>query len=267
MYKFEGLGTRYLVYPIMQRGAKSLYNGLTYETKLKDALKMLSFYDYPISVLETTAGASKESDIRFEINGAHYSIEAKDKKAFEGGQKRLIPGPNGLFIPEECLHKECLGSLIPYNGNIPSFLKGDTRREQWDQEKHLFPDLYIPVEPTKVTEYYRNKGDSYIHLEGKGLYHLGHDVLNLGVPLFTCTTELRIRSKQHKSVPMHRSITSSFVFDTKKLPNSPYDLVTNPPPVFKKKQLVESTVLMTSSTCSSHMTMMEIESDIQNTTL
>jgi len=46
-----------------------------------------------------------------------------------------------------------------------------------------------------VTEFYKGKGNSYIQLKGKGLYHLGEDTLNLGVPQFdasNCNIQVRM---------------------------------------------------------------------------
>ena len=219
---------------LSKRVGTSLRNGIAYEKCVSDSLSTLSFYGKPIIIAPTTAGATGDSDIRFSIDASSYSIEVKDKKAFEGGQKRMLPGDNGLIIPEECLHKECMGSYIPFQGNIPSFLKGDRRPEQWASEKHMFVDEYIPVDNQKVTEYYRRKGESYIQVEDKGLYHLGYDVLQLGVPEFACDTKLRIRCKCHSSEPMVRSIMTSFYYDKKTLTPSPFDLVTNPPPAFRR---------------------------------
>ena len=219
---------------IVRRGGACLQNGLAYEKQVADALSNLKYNGTPLSVQPSTAGGSKDSDIRFSIAGVSYSLEVKDKKAFEGGQKRMIPGDQGLIIPEDCLHKECLDSYIPFQGRIPSFLKGDKRPEQWAAEKHLFADEFIAVDSKKVAEYYRRKGESYIQVEGKGLYHLGIDVLACGVPEFICQTQLRIRCKCHKSTPMHRSIMTSFIYKKETLVPSPYDILTKPPPCFTK---------------------------------
>lgn len=212
----------------------SLQNGIDYEKKVAESLSTVSYSGTILSVRSTTAGASKESDIQFMIGSQVYGIEIKDKKAFEGGQKSLRPGVLGLGIEEDCLHKECLGKYIPFQGRIPSFLKGDKRPEQWESEKHLFADEYIPVDNKKVAEYYRRKGESYIQIEEKGLYHLGHDTLGLGVPEFICETQLRIRSKCHKSVPMQRSIMTSFIYNKNTLEKSPYDLTGTLPPSFTR---------------------------------
>jgi hypothetical protein len=222
--------------PISKRGASCLRNGIAYEKRVYDSLSLLNYHGKMIVLSPITAGATDQSDIRFSIDGSPYSIEVKDKKAFEGGQKRMVPGMNGLVIPEECLHKECLGSYIPFQGNVPSFLKGDRRPEQWAAEKHMFTDEYIPVDNQTVKEYYRRKGESYIQVEDKGLYHLGTDVLDLGVPEFQCETKLRIRCKCHSSQPMIRSIMTSFIYNKKTLERSPYDLVSNPPPAFTKEE-------------------------------
>ena len=68
----------------------------------------------------------------------------------------------------------------------------------------VFP---LPDEPSTTTNltgpeilraFYRRSGVSYIQIRGKGLFHLGHDTLNLGVPLFNpvgcgCRIYLRIQ--------------------------------------------------------------------------
>jgi hypothetical protein len=243
-----------IMLPTLRRGGACLQNGHSYEQKVADSLSTLLYQGIPLHLRATTAGATSESDIRFTVQGIAYGIEVKDKKAFEGGQKRMIPGDHGLVIPEDCLHKECLGSYIPFQGRIPSFLKGDKRPEQWIAEKHLFSDEYISVDSKKVAEYYRRKGESYIQVEGKGLYHLGQDVLACGVPEFVCETLLRIRCKCHKSTPMHRSIMTSFIYKKETLQSSPFDLVSKPPSCFTRA--VESESPMTSSSCSSHTTRM-----------
>jgi hypothetical protein len=221
--------------PTVRRGGACLQNGVAYEKKIADALSKLWYQGTPLSVQASTAGGSKDSDVRFSIAGTTYSMEVKDKKAFEGGQKRMMPSEAGLIIPEDCLHKECLGSYIPFQGRIPSFLKGDKRPEQWAAEKHLFADEFIPVDSKKVAEYYRRKGETYIQVEGKGLYHLGVDVLGCGVPEFVCQTLLRIRCKCHKSTPMHRTIMTSFIYKKETLAPSPYDILANPPSCFTKQ--------------------------------
>ena len=222
--------------PVIRRGGACLQNGLSYERKVAESLLQYQYQGIPLAVRATTAGGSSESDIRFTLQGTEFGIEVKDKKAFEGGQKRMIPGDHGLIIPEECLHKECIGSYIPFQGRIPSFLKGDKRPEQWSAEKHLFADEFLPVDSKKVAEYYRRKGESYIQVEGKGLFHLGSDILGFGVPEFICETQLRIRSKCHKSTPMHRSIMTSFIYKKDTLKPSPFDLITKPPPCLTKEE-------------------------------
>ena len=48
-----------------------------------------------------------------------------------------------------------------------------------------------------VKNNYKDKGNSYIQIKGKGLYHLGNDVCNFGVPEFKPTkTRLRLRCKR-----------------------------------------------------------------------
>ena len=70
--------------------------------------------------------------------------------------------------------------------------------EEWIKIKYPdFKDQYIPCNSDVISQLYAAKGCYYIQLSTYGLYHLGNDILNLGVPYFTCEQELRVRTKVH----------------------------------------------------------------------
>ncbi len=87
-----------------------------------------------------------------------------------------------------------------FNGHIPPFMHRDVTHTEWLQIKRDtadFADTYITCVDSTIGALYREKGCYYIQISDKGLYHLGQDICNFGVPLFTCEQQLRIRTKIH----------------------------------------------------------------------
>jgi hypothetical protein len=185
-------------------------------------------------VSESTASGGHGQDIQFRVADITVNLECKDQGAFEGGGKTYKNVENVLVIPEECLHKRLLGDYRPFEGRIPSFLKGDKTLATWEAEKHLFKDEYKEAPDTTVATYYRSKGIHYIQFEQKGLYTTGHDILELGVPLFKCETRFRIRCKRHRSSTMPSSVQASLTYTKKSIAPSPFDLQKKLPSKFKK---------------------------------
>ena len=214
------------------KGGNSLAKGLAYEDIIRRRLQSCTFNGEELIVKEETAGAGHGHDISFQVSGHTVNVECKDKGAFEGGGKVFKNVENKLVIIDECFHKTLVGDYIPFEGKIPSFLKGDKSIEMWESEKKDFKDEYIEVLPSVVTNYYKSKGIHYIQVEGKGLYTTGLDILELGVPLFACSTEIRIRCKRHGSTSMPSSVQASFVYDKKTLHRSSFDFQTTLPPKF-----------------------------------
>ena len=87
-----------------------------------------------------------------------------------------------------------------------------------------YRDQYLDVDNTCIQKYYRGKGNYYIQLsDGFGLYHLGEDVYELGVPEFAVEQQMRVRVKYHSKTNF--SVTCAFQpVDIRKMPRSPYSL-------------------------------------------
>ena len=216
------------------RGGSSLENGVAYEHKIRSLLTCYTYNELELHVSETTASGGHGQDVQFRVADITVNLECKDQGAFEGGGKTYKNVENVLVIPEECLHKRLLGDYRPFEGRIPSFLKGDKTLVTWEAEKHLFKDEYKEAPDTTVATYYRSKGIHYIQFEKKGLYTTGHDILELGVPLFKCETRFRIRCKRHRSSTMPSSVQASLTFTKKSIKASPFDLQKKLPINFKK---------------------------------
>lgn len=215
----------------MRRGQGCLPNGKAYETMVAESLGKLRYKNIPIIVSRSTAGASDVPDIIFAVGRSRIALECKTKGAFEGGGKKFETSEKGLVINENCIHKILIGDYIPWNGCIPSYLKGDKSLETYEKERDQFPDEYIDVPADTVAKYYAKKSIVYIQIEGYGLYHTGSDVLGLNVPEFICSSRIRIRYKCHgKTKRFQMSVQASFNYNKSSLIKSPYDLLTNPPP-------------------------------------
>jgi hypothetical protein len=219
-----------------KRGANSFKAGMEFEGGLLETLKRT--YDVQngdcLCAFDTvSAGAEEGIDVPFHFRGASYGLEAKTLNASEGGQRKFIVKDGMLQLPDDDrakIHKALLPpGFILWEGSIPSFLKGDRTQETWDKEAASFRDVYINADNTTVADFYKKKGTHYIQIEGKGLYHTGEDPCNFGVPLFTCTTRLRIRCKRHHgSVP--GTVMAALNYNKNTLPKSPFCLMNGPLP-------------------------------------
>ena len=224
-----------IVEPIakVSRGGSSLENGVAYEHKIRTLLTGCTYNELELDVLEKTGSGGHGQDVQFKVADITVNLECKDQGAFEGGGKTYKNVENALVIPEECLHKTLLTGYIPFGGLIPSFLKGDKTLATWEAEKHLFKDEYIDAPDTTISTYYRSKGIHYIQIEKKGLYTTGHDILELGVPLFKCNTRIRIRCKRHGSTSMPGSVQAALIYTKNSIKLSPFDLQKKLPPKFE----------------------------------
>ena len=214
------------------RGKKCLQNGISYEQKILLKLSMISYKNYPIQIQHKSGGATMNADIQLQVGDILIQIEAKNKGAFEGGGKTMKLHNGRLSCPNGSIHSIILDGYTPWSGRIPSFLKGDKSLRTWNCEKFFFRDEYRRIAPDVISQYYYKKNIHYIQVEGKGLYHTGNDILQLGVPLFECRARLRIRCKQHSSSSMPSSVQASFTFDRRSLDTSPYDIESNLPDFF-----------------------------------
>lgn len=211
--------------------ATCLNAGRQYELKIVDVLSRLRYNNQRLNVQALTAAASHDNDVVFAIREKYYGIECKNRGAFEGGGRVLKVVNGSLCVEDSGLIKTLYGEHVAFNGMIPAFLGGDRSKETWLTQKYLFQDEYIHVAPTAISEYYRAKGSSYIQVEGKGLYHTGHDVLEFGVPLFQGDTRLRIRTTKHidRKTGVPRDVTVALVFKRSSLQKSPYCLESSRP--------------------------------------
>ena len=203
---FESMKARYFV----SKGKNCLKNGMKYELKNFNSLGKLAYLGYPI-IASATAGASNTVDINCTAGPYTFGIEVKNKGAFEGGSKKLVPTPHGMGFIDDSIHKYALGNKQLYNGLIFSKENIEPFRK----------DVFVDISSNIISEYYSKKGSQYIQIEQMGLYHTGRDVLNLGVPYFLCeNARMRIRSTKH----LYSDITAALQYNRKSILKSPYSI-------------------------------------------
>lgn len=185
---------------------KPIVAGRSYEIRVRNA-----FRQHGIETLEQTAGATKANDVTIIVNGEHYGVEVKTKNASEGGQ-RVFQLQDDRLVMDDTFFGSLINNHLPFEGRIPSFLRGDKTFETWIIEKRHFEGEYIPVEDDAVRRYYANKGSTYIYIQSMGLYHTGEDPCLFGVPEFRSKTRVRIRCKQHGKSSVPGSVMASLVF-------------------------------------------------------
>lgn len=173
-------------------------------------------------------------------------------QVFAANYPRWIKTRNDVLIDAAhpgFMARQRLNSSI-FGGEQFPFKQEDMTLRSWRnfvEDNHLYQNqrFLLPDTPTSTTNltgpdilrtFYRNAGASYIQIRNKGLFHLGHDMLNLGVPLFNpvncgCHIYLRVQKDTNVSTPtsiFNGSATIALCADTvmfrQNLEPSPYSL-------------------------------------------
>ena len=201
------------------RGGNSLHSGTAWEELCAKRLSNLQFQGSRVNVGKIASGTHGQ-DIPSTISGNLVGWEAKNKGAFEGGGTTLYEQNGKLDVPSKYpLLKTLKGEFVPWN-RIPK--KGE-----------MVPDEYLDVPSDAVARYYREKGSHYMIVEGKGLYHTGTDVLNLGVPMFIVEgVRLRFRVTKHMRNGVPTDISMALTFPQRNILVSSFCLFNRLPPGF-----------------------------------
>lgn len=155
-------------------------------------------------------GCSKKNDLECDyINSKDICIEIKKANTPDWMQLSIKPdeedvwrseGNNKIPYKSKKLFESIIKKNNIFNGKIPPFFERKLTHEEWKKIKKDtsdFNDIYIDCPPDTISRLYRYKGCQYIQISEYGLYHLGEDVCNFGVPLFECNQHLRVRTKIH----------------------------------------------------------------------
>jgi hypothetical protein len=208
------------------RGRNCLKSGAAYEEQCHNTLKNLIIHGEVPQVADI-ATSKKGTDISITLSGKIIGFEAKNKNAFEGGSKKLEYLEDGtLGIKNDCIHKHVLQNKVIYHTSekFPYYFNLK-QLDDWKRVESTFkPDVYFDIPSDTISGYYRSVGTHYIQIQNRGLFHTGEDVLNIGVPLFTCECKVRIRTSKHIKNKIPTDITAAFQFNKKTLPQTPFSL-------------------------------------------
>lgn len=169
----------------IKKGSNCSKSGKKYENEVYTIIKNSPF------VIGQGGGSSHAPDINCVDD---KSIEVKKASAPDWGQTVLKWKNDSWFSKSELFNKY----LNKLNMKHPPFLQNNMIYEEWLKIKSEYKDEYIDIDDNAINEYYRKKGTYYIQIsDGYGLYHLGDDVFNLGVPKFEIKQRMRVRVKVH----------------------------------------------------------------------
>lgn len=196
------------------KGSRCSINGKKYELEVYNVVKkcVLNGVIFNTQNEDELGDCSSKNDIECNMNSIQdVSIEIKKSKTpdwmqcslkYDNISKKWL-GSSKNKIPEVSKKIfECLVSNVTlFNGNIPPFMLQDITHEEWRKIKNEttdFNDTYIDCPIDTIMKLYSEKGNSYIQISDKGLYHLGNDICNFNVPAFVCEQRLRVRTKIHE---------------------------------------------------------------------
>lgn len=218
------------------KGKNSFSSGKRYETKIHATLQKILINNEKYTI-QPIAGSKYGSDIKIIGTKGTIGFEIKTSGGFEGGCKKLYYANGRLSILDNCIHKEIIGDTLLYNGNNLPWYNEKRTIEDWNKVKLIFEkDIYLTANPDDVSKYYRNIGSYYIQIQNYGLYHTGEDILELGVPYFSCNVSLRIRVTKHIKNGVPTDVTAALQFDKRSLEKSKYSLENILPPIMKEEE-------------------------------
>ena len=192
--------------------------GILYEATLNKNLKKYKVQDQSFQPAGSDSNAP-DAELRFK--GVDYKVEVKldlnvdfgqgsldydvgKKKWKLGGastdsaiqMREFLTGVGVLKI----VQKEWGPKGAPRKFTVP-FAK--YKKEDVDHDYKNFTDKFVNIPKTAVANYYNSKSTYYIQIGGMGLYYMGKDPANLGVPEFDLQLRLRIRLKRGGSNPIY----------------------------------------------------------------
>ena len=197
------------------KGANCSIKGREYELKIHDIVKRceINGIDFNTQTPSKLGGTGPANDIECNLQQeGDIAIEIKKCKTPDWMQcsliysktlQKWIVNPKGKIpIKSKDLFEELISGIKLFNGNIPPCIEHKMTHEEWviaKSKTNDFSDIYIDCPSDTILRLYKEKGCSYIQISDKGLYHLGDDICDFGVPMFICEQRLRVRVKIHKT--------------------------------------------------------------------
>jgi hypothetical protein len=185
--------------------------GKKYELQIHNVLKHTSILGKPFHIQRETdlGGCSSKNDITCQYNDNKIGIEAKKCGTPDWMQctikYHLVQKKWYLDkgkIPDMCknIFNTLLSDITIFHNHKPPFIEKQMTHEEWLEVKSkssVFNDMYIDIPNDTISKLYKAKGCHYIQISDYGLYHLGEDICDFGVPEFIVDQQIRIRVKVH----------------------------------------------------------------------
>jgi hypothetical protein len=192
------------------------------------------FNGVPITDARVMGGSTALPDVVFTHKGREVKIEAKTSINAEFGQCKIIrQGDKWIGNPDNAnsaITTAALSSIsIPRNYEDETWKRRMTI-DEWRQHSGQHKDMRVPVDPNAISDNYgKIKGVNYIMIQGVGLFLVGEDILELGVPWFTLyNVFLRLRIKVNASgkngQPCSLTFTSALKIQNPRQINSKYSI-------------------------------------------
>lgn len=198
---------------VWMKGSKCSEEGNNYEKRIYNILKNTKIHDKKFNTQQETelGGSTSKNDIECNyIEEGDVGIEIKKSNTpdwmqcsikYDKAKKIWVPSMRGK-IPEKCreIFKEIINNINLFDGETPSFMERKITHEEWlkiKSETNKWDDKYIYIDDDTIKRLYKEKGCAYIQISEYGLYHLGEDKCEFGVPEFILPQRLRIRTKIH----------------------------------------------------------------------
>jgi hypothetical protein len=192
--------------------------GILYEATLNKNLKKYKVQD---PGFQPAGSDSNAPDAMLRYKKKDYKVEVKLDLNVDFGQGSLdydleknLWTLGGANTPSAKQMREFLTAI-----NVPKYVqqkwgpKGPPRKytipftqykqEDVDHDYASFKDEFIDIPKDSVARYYNSKDTYYIQIGGFGLYYMGKDKANLGVPEFNLQLKLRMRLKRGGSNPIY----------------------------------------------------------------
>ena len=196
----------------VRKGSRCSQSGLAYEKKIGNDSSLRKILGEKYQSCSSPAGSTSDHDLVILYDNKRVPIEIKRPSPDWMQVKLTYDSIRGTWSvtdsktrnPEGCkrVFNEAIGTQSLWENRLPSFISTGIMpfANEWKNEKTVFRDTYIPGPPETISKLYEEKGCKYIQIAEKGLFKLTpDDPFNLGVPLFHCEQQIRIRVKIHSS--------------------------------------------------------------------
>ena len=198
----------------LKKGSLCSINGKKYEIIIYNIIKkcIINKKNFNIQNKEDLGGSKPINDLVCIYNNIKIGIEIKKCKTpdwmqmcikynqclkkWEGVTKCKIP------IQSKEIFNKLINNIKIFNNELPPFIEKQLTYDEWiyiKKNTNKWNDMYIDIPTDTIRNLYSNKGCYYIQISEYGLYHLGNDICNFGVPIFDIDQQIRIRIKVHST--------------------------------------------------------------------